>query len=182
MLDMPGTNTVALVSVVVAGTSAVVAPGLAGLLDLRRERWRTRRDRKVGDLVDLRVLLDEMAVAFEEARLAVRRIRRLLGGNDPGGATAVRAAWEGFASEGQRITRLRARTMVRLGAEHAVVVRSDAAVRAMRQLSNCFERSIDRSPTAVPWTRLDELEQQLIDASDAYVDAAVDVVGSELGA
>lgn len=176
---MPDSSTVALVSVVVAGVTAIAAPALTGGIEGRREARRAERERRSADLLDLRDLLDEMAVALEEARLGVRRIRRIIGGFDEWTEELAREELLRFIGAGRDVTRLRARIMVRLGATHEVAEESGAAVATLRRLALMLEDALDPARSNLDIALIDELEQRFVAACDAYLDAAMAVVGSD---
>jgi hypothetical protein len=116
---------IAIVSVSVAGITALAAPVLTTWLEERRETRRFRRERRMRDIAELRALLDDALVAFDEvfasrAELTKRWMLRPLAECTP--------LIQDVQAKRNRTVALKARLETRLGRPHPVTKAYDEAI------------------------------------------------------
>jgi hypothetical protein len=146
----------------------------------RSDVRRFENERRAKDSDELRALLDETAVKFEQARLSVRRLSRLLAGTQPGGEPEIEAQMARLVIDGQELTPLRSRITIRLGESHEVPQECEAALEALRELVLLLEGWVRKRPSQIPWRQMASVEEKYVAARDRYVEAAREVAGSLL--
>jgi hypothetical protein len=122
---MVDSTAIAIVSVLVAGVTAIAAPALSAWFDARREARRFRDEMRARDVSALRELLDDAAVAFDLAfasRAALTKTWML----EP--LAASTDLIEEVQEQRNRTVVLKARLATRLGRRHPITQAYDDAI------------------------------------------------------
>ena len=168
LVEMADPNTIALVSVVVTGCTAVFAPVVAAWRDGAREKRRFRHERTISDLTELRTLLDETAARLGEV-IAVLDVRD---GIQPEQRFAL------LVEHRRLLLRDLGRIAVRLGSDDpALLVAEDATTSVERLVRLLSPHDDDASD---PFEAIVEAYEDLDRAREDFYDAAERVVGARV--
>jgi hypothetical protein len=172
-------NTTATNVILAAGPTVVALAAIGSAV------WQQKRsfvhDREMTDLADTRRLFDDAAAALHDASVALSGLERALftGGASfrsmfPDALTDAESATESLKS-------IRGRLAVRLRADHPALTAFGDAHDAAREATNAMaaqDPSASADITAHP--TVPNEHRRLIDATDAFVTAAIMTVGARL--
>ena len=115
--SMADANTIALVSVVVTGTTAIVAPAVSAWGQRRTEHRRRVSDREDRDIAELRALLDEIAAALSDVLWQLSSV----------GKERDEDRFQELFDHWRHLLRLAGRLAMRLGSDHPAVLDCETA-------------------------------------------------------
>lgn len=160
----PDANTIALVSVILTGSTAVLAPAFTGW----RDRRRYVHEREASDVAELRSLLDEAAGVLGDVLDAL---------SIDSGATAE-DRFRQLTRDRASLFRLSGRIAMRLGSHHPVFHACESATTAVEQLVRLLDDATPEGPG---------LQEQILaryesfdSARDDFFDAAERVIGARI--
>jgi hypothetical protein len=192
-------TTVALVSVVVTGATAIAAPVVTGGLEARREQRRFARERITKDFDDLRTLLDDIGTKLytythahtelEQAYgLPLPEVERIYGPPLPDEdeeefRARVKAARTNLRAEAEtrktKMYHLRTRLEIRLGREHPVAKTFEECLYQIDlALGWIDERSEISDDFGEMGRKAEERSRVYWDGYESYTDAAHELVGA----
>lgn len=165
---MPDGNTIALVSVIATGTTAVLVPILVGWTDARRERRRLRHEREITDVSELRALLDETATKLGDvlARLSVTS------------ETSLDEMHRKLLEDWAELLRLSGRVAVRIGSDHPAYHACESATTEVERLAHLLDPG--REEPSDLQDRITESYESFDHAREDFYDAAQRVIGSRI--
>lgn len=126
-----GATIVALVSVVVAGTTSIAAPIIAGRNQRRSDAARFKHERALKDTDELRQMIDEIAVAIPETTQEQGTLRSKHNTSGSTDANDYAAEVGAFTDARQNLIFMHTRLILRLGREHAVTIACGEAIEAI---------------------------------------------------
>jgi hypothetical protein len=175
---MPDANTLALVSVIGATSTAIAVPLINGYFQGRADRRRYEHERKATDLDELRELLDgSAATAFKFTNKLVT-LERLAARDDARG----NERYEELAAMRTELYNDNARLVIRLGRENDTVKAFGEWLRSVDHvMADYHESKAPRTEPFVPGQRqIEEWEREHWRAYEGYIDAAQTLVASPL--
>jgi hypothetical protein len=178
-LRVPDATTVALVSVVVTGATAITTPLVTGGLESRREQRRFERERITKDFDEIRDLLDKIGVKIYTHTL--EQVALEDDHSDPSLSPSPGAVGEADARR-EELYHLNTRLVIRLGREHPV---TKAFGRCLRAIDDTLGRMKALAVAQEGFEVLADNQQQrwgsYWKAYEGYTDAAQQLVGARLG-
>ena len=178
-LAMPGTNTIALVSVIAGAVTAVSVPLITVVGQRRENRRRFEEDRLVKDFDELRILLDDCAQAINVYIGALERTENRYYESDTSDPGYYSEQLDYLRGRSATASHLNQRLVIRLGRQRPVVKAFGAAIAPLdagyTQLKNWIER---RQPADKSLGQRQHVASSRKEAYENYLDAAQALVGS----
>lgn len=175
---------IALASVGVSGATAIFAPVIAARQARRNEAQKFRHERLIRDFDELRSLLDEAAEAIEPYINAVAGMESAHSGSYNPQDRKLFDKIGPFSEARERVRRLKARLLIRLGRENPVLVAYDRAINVIGEAGTEVATMIALEQPATDGLRTVRPERRLgwYAAYEDFLDVAVQLVGSPVGA
>jgi hypothetical protein len=149
-LAMPGTNTIALVSVIAGAVTAVSVPLITVVGQRRENRRRFEEDRLVKDFDELRILLDDCAQAINVYIGALERTENRYYESDTSDPGYYSEQLDYLRGRSATASHLNQRLVIRLGRQRPVVKAFGAAIAPLDAgyTSSRIGSSADSQPTS----------------------------------
>ena len=185
----PDANTIALVSVIGATSTAVAVPIINGFFAAQADERRCGNERRQKDLDERRALLDDCAHALTDYVEATRSLTGRFAFSDPRTSEARTFASYEQAIDASILAKqcayaLNRRLVIRLGRDHEVVVAYGAVLRPLDEATADIALRISHREHGRPDGREEIMVRMSADeavwsgANEQYLDAATGLVGS----
>jgi hypothetical protein len=164
------------VGIVVGGVATIAVAVITAVTTNRRQRESLRHDRELVDLADLRVLLDEAAIALERAGSVREDVEAAFAAS---GFAMPDEKKDALGEQFSKLCELNARLNLRLGVEDSIAVHLEEANDSMYLILECLYPTEEDPQQALEWSRKKIIEYGAKSAghSAAFIAAAVKRAG-----